>query len=312
VPRLADIPGWAVEDAAAALTAYRQTRDLWPEAPIPDADTDPRRFFEAAFVVSDPGPAHLTAYYEPELPAALTRTARFAHPLHGLPEGWSDAAWQTGVPYAPRAEILARGDLPVLAWVETAVEAFLAQVQGSVRLMLAEGGRIRLGYGARNGHDYVSIGKALVAAGQVPADKISAEAIRAWCAAAPDGGAAFLNTNPSYVFFRRLDLPEESGPLGAMGRPVIAGRSLAVDPAFIPLGAPVWVEAPGLPGRLMVAQDTGSAIKGAARGDIFLGTGEAAGKLAGALSGRGRMLILLPAPPLRPALPPAAPPKDMP
>jgi membrane-bound lytic murein transglycosylase A len=155
---------------------------------------------------------------------------------------------------------------------------------------------LRLGYGGKNGQPYRSIGKALLGRG-VPITDVSAQDIKAWVRANPGPGRALLYSNPSYVFFRMLpDLPADRGPLGAMGRSITPLRSVAVDPDFTPLGAPVWVEkdGPAPMRRLMVAQDTGGAIKGAQRADIFYGTGVGAGESAGRIKDGGRMVLLLP------------------
>ena len=173
---------------------------------------------------------------------------------------------------------------------------FFLHIQGSGRIRLQDGSVIRVGYGGRNGHAYRSLGEDLIRRGILRADQVSAEEIRAFIRAHPSMEDA-LNVNPSYVFFRKLeDLPPEAGPLGAMGRSITALRSVAVDPGFVPLGAPVWIAKEGKRpmNRLMVAQDTGGAIKGAQRADIFFGTGAEAGANAGTLRDGGQMLVLLP------------------
>lgn len=286
--RFSDLPGWETDDHAAAWAAFSMTYAHCP-ATVPD----PRAWFEAHFTPYEvtSGTVHFTGYYEPELPGSLTPTLRFAHPLYAPPPGLG-----AQMPWPARDQIVADNLLAghELVWLESAIEAFLTQVQGSVRVRLAEGGTLRLGYAAKNGQPYRSIGAELVNRGAIPAAEISANAIRAWCAAHPARVQDLLNHNPSFVFFRPLDLPEDTGPPGAMGTPVTALRSLAVDPEQIPLGTPVWVDCPGLAPRLMVAQDTGSAIKGAGRGDIFCGTGDAALVLANALNTTGRMIALFP------------------
>jgi len=156
---------------------------------------------------------------------------------------------------------------------------------------------IRVGYGGRNGHAYRSVGQEMIRRGTHTLDQVSAQEIRAYVARNPQAGMALLNVNPSYVFFRTLsNLPAEKGPIGAMGRSITTMRSIAVDPDYTKLGAPVWVEKDGAGAfrRLMVAQDTGGAIKGAQRADIFFGTGDAAGDAAGTVKDGGRMLVLLP------------------
>lgn len=290
------LTGWPDDDHGAALTAYLATADLLPDG-WPRGETgDARGFFERNFQTrAVDEPALLTGYYEPELDGALHPDGRFRFALFGPPPGLDDSR-----PWFSRAEIEA-GNLLAgqeLVWLDSALEAFLAQVQGSVRVRLAGGQVLRLGFAGKNGHPYTSIGKELIRRGELAPDKASVAAIRDWAARNPGLLPGLLRVNESFVFFRRLDLPADSGPIGTLGRPVTALRSIAVDPYHVPLGAPVWVEWQG-EARLMIAQDTGSAIKGAGRGDIFFGSGAAAGVAAGALKAEGRMTVLLPKGPAR-------------
>lgn len=288
----AALDGWAEDDHAAALATYAVTADLLgPEWPRPRAG-DPRAFFEEAFVpvlIGD-GPALLTGYYEPEVEGRECSEGAFRHPLHGPP-----ADLPPDRPWFSRAEIEAGNRLAgcELVWLADPVEVFFAQVQGSVRVRLGDGSVRRYGYAARNGHDYRSIGQVLTRRGVGGPSGITADGIRAWCRAHPGEVPALLRHNPSFVFFRELELDPLAGPIGTMGRPVTALRSLAVDPGHVPLGAPVWVEGGGL-ATLMVAQDTGSAIRGAQRGDVFCGTGAEAGHRAGDMRISGRLVTLLP------------------
>ena len=157
---------------------------------------------------------------------------------------------------------------------------------------------MRVGYGGKNGHPYRSVGQELVRRGIFEQHQVSAQVIRNWVAENPDEGRELLHHNPSYVFFRDVtdQVSMEKGPLGAMNRPVTAGRSIAVDPEIVPLGSPVWLEKDGAAPirRLTIAQDTGSAIKGAQRADIFYGSGADAGDEAGRIRDTGRMVVLLP------------------
>ncbi len=285
------LPGWAADDHQAALASYLVTADLlsadWPQP----AEESARAFFERAFspqVIAQP--ALLTGYYEPELEGSPIRTDRFRHPLYAPPEDWT-----AGRLWHDRTEIEERDLLAgcELVWLDSPLDAFLAQVQGSVRMRLPDGQALRLGFAGKNGHPYSSIGKELIRRGALPEANASVAAIRDWAARHPDQLTGLLRTNASFVFFRPLDLPAAYGPLGTLQRPVSALRSIAVDPDHIPLGAPVWVEWQGK-ARLMIAQDTGSAIKGPARGDIFFGTGADAGQQAGALKVEGRLTLLLP------------------
>ncbi len=180
-----------------------------------------------------------------------------------------------------------------LVWLEDPVDAFFLHVQGSGRVRLEDGSTLRLGYAGRNAHDYASIGKLMKRDGLF--ERVDAQVIRDWATRNPAKGAAYFRKNPSYIFFRVVPgLDEASGPVGAMGQPLTAMRSLAVDPSFTPLGAPVWIEAEGIAPRLTVAQDVGSAIKGPQRADLFVGTGDAAGEIAGAMQAKLRMTVLLP------------------
>ncbi len=296
----------------------------------PKDDGAVRRFFEARFVpyqvrADDKPEGLVTGYYEPELKAALKQDSRFRVPLHGRPGdlvtvdlGQFRDAWKGEriagkvddgrlVPYPSRAEIergALDGKAPVLAWVDDPVDAFFLQIQGSGRLALADGSMRRIGYEAANGRPYVAIGKVLLDDGALEEGKVSMQSIRAWLARNPAKAPAVMAKNPSFVFFRWQDgANAAAGPIGAEGIPLSAGRSLAVDRRLIPFGAPLWLEtaSPAAPGetgapfrRLMVAQDTGGAIVGPVRGDIFFGTGDRAGELAGRMNAPGRYFVLLP------------------
>lgn len=255
------------------------------------AEEPARAFFERAFLPQVIArPALLTGYYEPELEGSAVSTDSFRYPLYAPPEGWTAGRLWHDRTEIEEQDLLAGREL---VWLDSPLDAFLAQVQGSVRVRLSDGRALRLGFAGKNGHPYSSIGKELIRRGALAETNASIAAIRDWAARHPDQLTGLLRTNASFVFFRALDLPADTGPLGAMGRPVTALRSIAVDPEHIPLGAPVWVEWQGK-AQLMIAQDTGSAIKGPARGDIFFGTGAEAGLQAGALKVEGRLTVLLP------------------
>jgi membrane-bound lytic murein transglycosylase A len=302
-----NLDGWAEDDHAAALKAFRATCDAidgldWQALCAVAADTEntpqaARAFFELFFLpvqIGEP-PALFTGYYEPELAGSPVRTPRFTTPIYRRPPELRD-----GQVFHSRAVIesgVLRGRGLELAWLDDPVEAYFLQIQGSGRIVMPDGDVLRVGYAGRNGHAYQSVGQEMVRRGLRTIDQVSAQDIKAYVRANPAAGAAMLNINPSYVFFRALDdLPASQGPIGAMGRSITAMRSVAVDPAFAPLGAPVWIEKDGrAPLRqLMIAQDTGGAIKGAQRADIFFGTGSAAGEAAGVIKDGGRMLVLLP------------------
>jgi membrane-bound lytic murein transglycosylase A len=178
------------------------------------------------------------------------------------------------------------------------VELFFLHVQGSGRIQLPDGGIVRVGYADHNGHPYRSIGRALVDRGELPLSKASMQGIKAWARDNPEKLPALLAENPGFVFFRELT-GDASGPLGSLNVPLTPRRSIAVDPASVPLGAPVylattWPNTTTPLNRLMMAQDTGSAIKGGVRADFFWGFGDDAGKLAGRMKQAGSMWVLLP------------------
>ncbi|MEZ5798650.1 MAG: MltA domain-containing protein [Paracoccaceae bacterium] len=302
-----ELDGWREDDHAAALATFLATCDLIDDADwrpvcklaadIPPDDASARSFFELVFkpVVIGTPPALFTGYFEPELPGSPVRTSRFAWPIYRKPPELTE-----GSQWHPRSVIeggLLAGRGLEIAWLDDPVDVFFLQVQGSGRIRMTDGRVIRVGYGGKNGQPYRSIGQELVRRGIYTADQVSAQVIRAWVRRNPALGQDLMNHNPSYVFFRKLsDLPADRGPIGAMGRSITTLRSLAVDPAFTPLGAPVWIEKTGSRplNRLMVAQDTGGAIKGAQRADIFYGTGAQAGEDAGTVKDGGRMILLLP------------------
>jgi membrane-bound lytic murein transglycosylase A len=297
-------------------------------ATVADTQEAARAFFAAAFTpfqVTDRGKAEglFTGYYEPLLDGARMADARYRYPLHKRPPdlisvdlGQFDPALDGRkiagrvekdrlVPYPDRAAIdqgaLAGRGLELL-WVDDPVAKFVLQIQGSGQVRLTDGSITRVGYADQNGQPYRAIGKDLIEMGAIPRERMSMQAIRAWLAAHPDQAPAVMARNRSYVFFRELpELARTSGPLGAQNVPLTPGRSLAVDRKFLPLGAPLWLEAtaPYPDGerplrRLLVAQDTGGAIRGPVRGDVFWGAGPEAEHVAGHMQSEGRLYILLP------------------
>lgn len=298
--------GWADDDHQAALSVFvnscRFLRDPeWqPLCRLAPNVTNARQFFELFFrpVVMAPGERALfTAYFEPELRGARRRHGPYQTPLYRRP-----ADLPNGQPSLTRAEIengaIAGRGLEIV-WIDDPVEVFFLQIQGSGRVRLEDGTTIRVGYGGNNGHRYRSIGQEMVRRGLFAAHQVSAQVIRNWVRRNPDEGRALLHHNESFVFFREIEtLRPDDGPIGAMGLPITTWRTAAVDPAFVPLGAPVWVEKGGEAPvrRLFIAQDTGSAIKGPQRADLFFGTGEAAGLAAGRVKDGGRLVVLLPIP----------------
>ncbi|MCC6610270.1 MAG: murein transglycosylase A [Burkholderiales bacterium] len=295
-----------------------------------------RAYLEANFTpyrVTNPDgttEGRITGYYEPLLNGSRERRPPFIYPLYAPPDDLlvidlaSVAPDTRGmrlrgrlegrrvVPYYSRAEI-ERGLAPVtgkeIVFVDDPIEAFFLQIQGSGRVRLPTGEMLRIGYADQNGHPYASIGRYLVDEGELPLAQASMQGIQAWARANPGRVAELLAQNPSYVFFRELPpgsadegvngLTAERGPPGALGVPLTAERSIAVDRRFVPLGAPVYL-ATTRPSseepleRLVMAQDTGGAIRGAVRADFFWGTGPDAGRLAGRMRQTGRMWVLLP------------------
>ena len=299
------LDGWDQDNHAAALKTFLNTcgdmkgPDWRAVCKFARSDPEPRQFFELFFrpVLIEDGQAPLfTGYFEPELDGDLYRSARFGYPVYKMPnEALANLPWLT------RRQIL-EGDVMTgrglaIAYVDDPVELFFLQIQGSGRIRLPDGRYIRVGYRGSNGHNYRSLGQELVRRGVYQPHQVSAEVIKNWVRRNPVDGRELLYHNPSYVFFREVSkVPADQGPLGAMNRSVTMLQSIAVDPSIVRLGSPVWVEKDGEKPlrRLMIAQDTGSAIKGAQRADIFFGTGDEAGREAGKLRDPGRMLVLMP------------------
>ena len=206
------------------------------------------------------------------------------------------------MPYYSRAEIVeqtGKSANRVLLWVDDAIELFFLQIQGSGRVRLPDGKMVRLNYADQNGHPYRSIGRELIDRGELKPEQASMQGIQAWARANPEKRDALLNTNPSYVFFREVAIDGNAGPQGALAVPLTAGRSIAVDPRHVPLGAPVFL-ATTQPNsasplrRLMLVQDTGGAIRGVVRADYFWGFGPEAGNQAGRMRQQGQMWAILP------------------
>ncbi|OSZ63262.1 hypothetical protein CAP39_14460 [Sphingomonas sp. IBVSS1] len=332
LPPVGPLPG-----AAAALAAFRKScpgllrrEDLsgltqpgdWQAACTAAASVAPGEedgFFHSQFVgvAAAGGKGFATGYYEPEIAASLTQQPGYQVPLYRRPADLIDvplgdfAPSLKGrtvrgrvegnrlVPYASRAQIAAGalvGRGLELAWAADAYEAFFLEIQGSGRLRLPDGRIMRIGYDGQNGRDYVAIGRLLIEQGKLERGKAGMAEILAWLRAHPDEAPAILNANPSKIFFREL---KGEGPVGAMGVAVTPRVSVAADPAYIPLGAPLLVETTLSRGgqplvQLMVAQDTGGAIKGANRIDLFLGPGAEAAADAGAQSAPATLALLIP------------------
>lgn len=284
-----------------------------------------RLFFEETFtpyqVFNPDGSSQglITGYYEPRLSGSRVRTARFKYPLYAAPDDMltidlSEVYPQLKdmrlrgrlegrriLPYFSRADIdEGKGALRgrELFWVDNAVDLFFLQIQGSGRIELADGALVKVGYADQNGHPYTSIGRKLIEMGELKIEQASMQGIKHWAEQNPSKLTALLEHNPSYVFFR--ELPEGlSAPLGALGVPLTDQYSIAIDPRTIPLGAPVFLSTtyPNTAeplNRLMLAQDTGGAIRGAVRADFFWGFGDQAGAQAGRMKQSGQMWVLFP------------------
>jgi membrane-bound lytic murein transglycosylase A len=293
--------------------------------------TDAKAFFEANFkpfeVRSDGEPAGLfTGYYEPELRGSRQRKDKFQTPLYTRPrdlvlvdlgefrdqlKGERIAGRVDGgrlVPYATRSEITGKGLSHVAApvvYVDDPWEAFSLQIQGSGRVRLADGKMIRVNYDGQNGHPYTAIGRELVKRGAIRREDVSMQAIRKWLTANPKEAPGVMNLNASYVFFKEEPVGDPSqGAPGAMKVPLHAERSLAIDLRYHALGAPLWVDAtrpadkdgdtPETFRHLLIAHDTGGAIRGPVRGDVYWGAGSRAEELAGRMANRGKLIVLLP------------------
>jgi membrane-bound lytic murein transglycosylase A len=333
------LPGWRQDDLRQAWPAFQAScRALGakPDWTMPCAasklvdssdDTAIRQYFEAYFVpnlVRAPDGADtglITGYYEPMLHGSRRRGGPYQTPLYKVPNDLITVdlasvypklrgmrlrgrlVGKTVVPYETRAEI-ERARIPgkALVWVDDPVEAFFLEVQGSGRVQLDDGATVRIAYADQNGHPYKAIGRWLIERGELAPGEATAQGIKAWIAAHPERRQELLDVNPSYVFFREERLLDPSvGPKGALGVPLTPARSVAVDPSFLPLGAPLFLAttAPGGDApmrRLVMAQDTGGAIKGAVRADFFFGFGAQAADDAGRMKQRGQIWALLPRP----------------
>jgi len=318
------LAGWNEDRVAAALPAFRAScaalagrpdaepldarpqsgdfgrvdewRPLCAEAAaLPPGDAAARHFFETGFAPALAGnngaPTGLfTGYYEITLNGSRHREGPYQIPIYRRPPDPSRYS---------RAEIddgaLAGKGLELL-WADNPVDVFFLHIQGSGLVRLRGGGSVRVGYDGQNGRPFVPVGRLLLERGILPRHGVTMAAIREWMTKHPKEGAALRREDPSYVFFREIP---GNGPLGAQQVVLTAGRSLAVDRSFIPLGVPIWLDAgerfsSAHYHRLVVAQDTGGAIRGPVRGDLFWGTGAGAGAHAGAMNAHGQYYLLLP------------------
>lgn len=329
----------ALHQSCARFARFPEAREIGPQAlagtaadwrapcqalemVLPGDDNALRGYLETwfrPFLASDAGEETglFTGYYETELRGSLSRGGPYQTPLYRAPEDLQKvepaampAEWPAEVaaarsrngvlePYPERRDIDAGaldGKNLELIWIDDPVDVFFLHVQGSGRVILPDGSTLRVGFAGSNGHPFYAIGRALIDEGVLTRENVTAQAVRDWLRAHPEEGRAMMQRNARYIFFRFI---EGAGPIGAAGVPLTAGRSLAVDPAFLAYGLPLWLDTtwPGTDSplrRLMVAQDTGSAIKGPVRGDFFWGSGEPALAQAGRMKQPGRYYLLLP------------------
>jgi peptidoglycan lytic transglycosylase A len=301
------------------------------EAAVPLDDSGARRFFESDFrpvriVKLGDSQGFVTGYYEPVMAGSSVATAEFTAPLYrrpsdlvtpdnrklggdlasnGLKVGRLARAGQV-VPYYTRGEIedgALKGAHLEICWLRNEIDVLFAQIQGSARIDLQDGSMLRVNYGGYNGWPYTPIGRVLIDRGYMTKDEVSMQHIREWASAHPDKAADAARQNKSYVFFKVTGLSSEDEPVGAEGVPLAPGRSIAVDRSLHAYGTPFFIDA-GLPiadggattkfQRLVIAQDTGSAIIGPARADIYFGAGRDAAHIAGRIKSHAQIIMLLP------------------
>lgn len=331
------LTGWTNDDLLPAWQAFLKSctvlgkQPLWQETCAtaaalqkPDNATL-RNFFETYFIpyqvinMDNSEEGLVTGYFEPLLKGSRKPSKRYRHPIYAAPDGLltidlgatypelkdlrlkGRLDGRKVVPYYTRAEIMNNPNILngyEFLWVENEVELFFLHIQGSGRIVFDNGEVMKIGFADQNGHPYQSIGKVLVQRGELALEKASMQGIKQWGQQNPTKLPELLQQNARYVFFRELPA-DLSGPIGAMGVPLTAGRSIAIDPLSIPQGAPVflattWPNTQKPLNRLMVAQDVGSAIKGGIRADFFWGFGQEAGNQAGKMKQSGKMWVLMP------------------
>lgn len=327
------LTGWSEDDHSAALASFRRScrklsrldrttvlggfasriEDWRPSCEAAQAVNGDaaRAFFELAFTpirLDGKGRSKLTSYYEPELEASRRQQGAFQWPIYAKPPEVTFKNKKYGVasvggvkPFLSRAQIYAGGlhgrNLEI-AYLKDPVDLFFLQIQGSGRLRFDDGTTMRVGFAARNGHPYKSVAQAMIRKKLATRSTASKTRIKAYVRANPQDGMRLLEENPAYVFFRELEgLDEDAGPIGALGVQLTDGRSIAIDREYNSLAAPVWVNSTGPGGnfrKLMVAQDTGSAILGPQRADYYWGSGSEAGTMARRINQSVELTILLP------------------
>lgn len=314
-------------DASDFIEAFTQAARIGKQG-ISSRQGQGRDFFERFFTpfrveTSAGGEGFVTGFYEPQLEASLVRTPHFSVPLLGVPDDLvkldegnrpdslapSFAYGRMGnnglVEYYDRSQIeqgvLGERARP-LAWLSSKVDAFFVHVQGCARLLLPDGSVKRLTYAAKSGHDFTGPGGVLAGLGEIAREAVTMQSIRAWFQDNPSRVDEILHRNRSYIFFREAEVVDPAlGPVAAAKVPLTPGRSLAVDRKLHTFATPFFIDAPSLDAfgtpsfrRLMIAQDTGSAIIGPARGDLFAGCGDAAGEIAGVIRHKAQFYTLLP------------------
>ena len=334
----AALPGWQQDDLRQVWPAFMAScgvlvrKEEWKPVctaarTVTASDGNAvRSFLESWFVPNQLRAADgadtglITGYYEAALRGARKRGGAFQTPLYAVPDDLltidlasvypdlqgkrvrGKVVGKKVVPYSARAE-MGGADLSgkELLYVDDPVEAFFLEVQGSGRVQLSDSGEtVRVSYADQNGHPYKAIGRWLVEQGELTREQATAQGIKAWIVANPTRRQELFNVNPSYVFFREERLPDPNiGPKGALGVPLTPGRSVAIDPTMLPLGAPVFLSTTESNSdvpmqRLMMGQDTGGAIRGAVRADFFFGFGYDAMEKAGRMKQRGQLWVLLP------------------
>lgn len=304
-------------DSKTRNAAYGKAGD-WLEAcqaanHVAPGDDAARIYFEAYFApvqtAATDSNGLFTGYYEPEMKGSLRRGGVYQTPILSFPSAFAaDRAAGRQMPTRGKIEdMIASGALDTdrlaIVWLADPVDAFFLHVQGSGRVSLPDGRTLRLAFAAKNQRTYTSIGKLLIEQGAIPRDEVSMQTIRAWLAAHPQAVRPLLRQNDSYIFFKALGTAIEMGPPGAEGVSLTPQRSLAVDRSAHPLGSLFWLDTTApIPHRdgvqpfrhLMVAQDTGTAIRGDQRGDVFWGPGADAAEIAGRMKQPGRLIALLP------------------
>ena len=313
-----NLPGWQADNLVnawpgwlASCEAFRKKkRPVWIKLCNASKDIESgdaaaiRAFFESAFkatpLLNSNGSTDgiITGYFEPVLAGKLKPDNQYRYPVYSKPEHQSlQTLSRQQIEQSPE-----KLEQSVIAWTNDPYDLFFLHVQGSGRIQLDDGSQKSLVYAGNNGHDYTSIGKVLINQGLMEKDNISMQTLKQWLLDHPEQATEILQQNKRYIFFNLQPTPEnQTGPKGSLNVPLTPQRSIAIDPSKVTMGSPMWLETtlPGEPAnttfrRLVFAQDTGAAIKGNVRADVFFGQGEQAEYLAGHMNQNGRMYLLIP------------------